>query len=137
MDLKVALEKAIEIATIAHKGQIDKQGVDYIQHPLRVMAAVDGDLEKIVAILHDTLEDTEETEETLLAKGIPQEAIDKVKILTRGEDETYDEYVERVSKDAICRKIKLADLQDNLRDGCPESLQKRYKKAQAFLMGVQ
>lgn len=131
MDLKVTLKGAIEIATQAHRGQVDKQGVDYIKHPLRVMEAVEGDLEKIVAVLHDVLEDTEETESSLLEKGIPRKAIDKIKILTRNktENKSYESYIDGICQDAIARKIKLEDLRDNLREGCPESLRGRYEKA--------
>ncbi len=42
------LERAIEIATEAHRGQRDKAGNDYIGHPLRVMAAGKTPEEKIV-----------------------------------------------------------------------------------------
>ena len=63
------LEKAIEIATKAHSGQLDKAGNDYITHPLRVMAAGKTTDEKIVGVLHDVVEDTEWTFEMLAAEG--------------------------------------------------------------------
>ena len=53
------LERAIEIAVTAHKGAYDKAGEPYILHPLRVMMRVDSQTEKIVAILHDVIEDSQ------------------------------------------------------------------------------
>ena len=52
------LERAIEIASVAHKGQFDKAGNDYIGHPLRVMEMGKTENEKIVGVLHDVIEDT-------------------------------------------------------------------------------
>ena len=52
------LEKALILAAEAHTGQVDKGGAPYILHPIRVMLACEGEKEKIVALLHDTLEDT-------------------------------------------------------------------------------
>ena len=40
------LQRAIEIATQAHKGQFDKSGKDYIGHPLRVME-MDAELARL------------------------------------------------------------------------------------------
>ena len=52
------LEKALILAAKALTGQVDKGGAPYILHPIRVMLACEGEKEKIVALLHDTLEDT-------------------------------------------------------------------------------
>ena len=52
------LERAIEIATQAHKGQLDKAGNEYIGHPLRVMEAGKTTEEKILCVLHDVVEDS-------------------------------------------------------------------------------
>ncbi len=59
------LEKAIEIAAVAHSGQLLKNGLPYILHPLHVMATVKTVDEKIVAVLHDVVEDTPVTLNTL------------------------------------------------------------------------
>jgi (p)ppGpp synthase/HD superfamily hydrolase len=69
------LERAIEIAVEAHKGQVDKGGSPYILHPLRVMMSVNGESEKIVAVLHDVVEDSVWTFDALLAEGFAVEAI--------------------------------------------------------------
>ena len=63
------LQKGIEIATQAHKGQVDKSGKDYIGHPLRVMEMGRTEEEKIVGVLHDVVEDTDWTFEMLEAEA--------------------------------------------------------------------
>ena len=42
------LKRAIEIATLAHQGQVDKGGNDYIGHPLRVMEMGKTENERII-----------------------------------------------------------------------------------------
>lgn len=63
------LSRAIQIATQAHEGQLDKSGKAYIGHPLRVMEMVTSENEKIVGVLHDLIEDTDWTFEMLEAEG--------------------------------------------------------------------
>jgi len=109
------LERAIEIAVEAHEGQIDKGGSPYILHPLRVMMSVDGELEKIVAVLHDVVEDSNWTFEALLAEGFSIEVIEALKSVTKeSEDEDYDLFIQRAMQNPIGRKVKIADLRDNL-----------------------
>ena len=109
------LERAIEIAVEAHKGQIDKGGSPYILHPLRVMMSVDGESEKIVAVLHDVVEDSDWTVDALLAEGFSVEVIEALKTVTKeSEDEDYDLIIQRAMQNPIGRKVKIADLRDNL-----------------------
>lgn len=123
------LEKSIYLAVTKHKGQVDKQGHIYILHPIRVMNNVNKIDEKIVAILHDTIEDTDMTIEELETNGYPKNIIDALMILTRDKEMPYFDYIENIKNNKLALKVKLADLYDNLRDGCPENLQKRYIKA--------
>ena len=109
------LERAIEIAVEAHEGQIDKGGSPYILHPLRVMMSVDGELEKIVAVLHDVIEDSNWTFEALLAEGFSVEVIEGLKSVTKeSPDEDYDSFIQRAIRNPIGRKVKIADIRDNL-----------------------
>lgn len=109
------LERAIEIAVEAHKGQLDKGGNPYILHPLRVMMSVDLELEKIVAVLHDVVEDSNWTFEALLAEGFSNEVIEALKSVTKKSDnEDYDSFIQRAIRNPIGRKVKIADLRDNL-----------------------
>lgn len=108
------LEKAILIATNAHKGQLDKGGSPYILHPLRLMFAMHNETEKICAVLHDVIEDTEITLDYLRNEGFSEEVLDALDALTRRNAETYDEFIRRIIKNKIASNVKLADLNDNM-----------------------
>lgn len=109
------LERAIQIATEAHKGQLDKAGRDYIGHPLRVMAMGKTEDEKIVGVLHDVIEDTGWTFERLEAEGFSREVIEALKCVTKlSENENYDEFIERVKKNPLAVAVKINDLTDNM-----------------------
>ena len=109
------LERAIEIATEAHRCQVDKAGNDYIQHPLRVMAAGKTTNEKIVGVLHDVVEDTDWTFERLAAEGFSSEIIEALQCVTKlSEEEPYGEFIERVKSSRLAVAVKLNDLADNM-----------------------
>ena len=109
------LERAIQIAVEAHTGQVDKGGNPYILHPLRVMGNVDCESEKIVAVLHDVVEDSNWTFEAFLAEGFSNEVIEALKSVTKSSDsEDYDSFIQRAMQNPIGRKVKIADLRDNL-----------------------
>ncbi len=108
------LEKAIRIAAQAHQGQRDKGGELYILHPLRVMLQMALEEERIAAVLHDIIEDTDWTEDGLRKEGFSEEVLEVVDCLTRKENESYDEFIERVRLNSIATRIKLADLEDNM-----------------------
>lgn len=103
------------IATVAHLGQTDKAGEPYIDHPAAVAAFVAEAHENVIAAawLHDVLEDTSVTEETLRSLGCPWEVVNAVKALTRREDDQGDEYYERVGQNSIARVVKRADIRHN------------------------
>ena len=109
------LQRAIEIATLAHQGQVDKAGNDYIGHPLRVMEMGKTEDERIVGVLHDVVEDTEWTFEALQAEGFSREVIDALRCVTKlSEKENYDEFIERVRKNPLAVAVKINDLTDNM-----------------------
>lgn len=109
------LEKCIEFAKKAHKGQKDKGGNDYILHPLRLMEAVERTDEKITAILHDILEDTCYTAEDLWRLlNLPDEIIDALKLLTRRRGDNYMDYIKKLSRNPLAVAVKAADLRDNM-----------------------
>lgn len=108
------LEKALQIAVKAHSGQIDKAGSAYIFHPIRVSNRCSTDDERIVALLHDTIEDTEVTAEYLLMEGFPRNIVDAILSVTRNEDESYDDFIKRSRLNPIGRQVKLHDLEDNM-----------------------
>ncbi len=108
------LERAIEIAATAHRGQADKASQPYILHPLRVMLACEGEATRIVAILHDVIEDSDWTPEALRAEGASDAILAALDTVTRRDDETYEEFIERAARNEIGRAVKIADLHDNL-----------------------
>ena len=109
------LERAIEIATEAHRGQYDKVGNDYIGHPLRVMAAGKTTEEKIVGVLHDVVEDSGWSFERLAAEGFSGEIIEALRCVTKlSENEPYDKFITRVKENPLAVAVKLNDLMDNV-----------------------
>ena len=107
------LSKAIIIATKAHDGQLDKADKPYILHPLRVMINVNSIDMKIIAILHDVLEDSELTVKDLLNEGFSKEIIEAIECLTRKETESYMDFIKRCKNNYLAKIVKLADLEDN------------------------
>ena len=109
------LQRAIEIATEAHKGQVDKSGKEYIGHPMRVMEMGKTEEEKIVGVLHDVIEDTDWTFEALAEEGFSKEVIDALRCVTKlSENENYDDFIERVKKNSLAVAVKINDLSDNM-----------------------
>ena len=109
------LERAIEIAQEAHKGVKDKGGHDYIHHPIRVMHAMSNDQEKIVAILHDVVEDSDWTFDRLKEEGFEDSVIESLRCVTKySEEEDYQEFIKRAATNKIATKVKMADIEDNL-----------------------
>src|SRR5581483_11543671 len=107
------LEKAIKIAVEAHDGQKDRYGAPYILHPTRVMARLETTSEKI-GILHDVVEDTDWGFEDLSAEEIPEHLINAIKAVTKKEGEDYEAFVRRSAANPLAKKVKLADLEDNM-----------------------
>lgn len=131
-------ELALKIATEAHKGQVDKAGVPYINHPLTVASLVDTEEEKIVALLHDTIEDTNITEQDLLNYGFSNKIVEAVKLLTHNKNVPYMDYVAKIKDNELARKVKIADLTHNsdlsrLKE-ITEKDKKRYEKYQKALL---
>lgn len=109
------LERAMVIAAETHEGMIDKAGAPYILHPLRVMMRIETVQEMIAAVLHDVVEDSKQwTLQRLKEEGFDQDIIGAMDALTKREEEAYDEFIERVSGNAMAIKVKLADLEYNM-----------------------
>ena len=109
------LERAIQIATEAHRGQVDKAGNDYILHPLRVMELGNSLEEKIVGVLHDVVEDTDWTFERLADEGFSPTVLDALRCVTKlSEDEPYDHFISRVQANPLAIAVKHNDLSDNI-----------------------
>lgn len=114
MDYNELYDKALQIAVRTHKGQKDKTGHDYILHPIRVSERCDDPRAKIVALLHDTIEDTNVTADYLREEGFTEEIVEAVLAVTRREGEEYNDYVRRAAQNELGRMVKRADLEDNM-----------------------
>ena len=112
------LERAIEIAVLAHKGAADKAGAPYILHPLRVMFAIEDADAKIVAVLHDVVEDSKPPHrwgmDELEAEGFSATVLEALGCVTARPDEPYDLFIDRILPNSIARRVKVADILDNM-----------------------
>ena len=134
---------AQEIATLAHKGQFRRDGVTpYIVHPAAVAAHfLPHSLYAEVAWLHDVLEDTDWSEESLLMNHIHSHVVDAVKILTHKKGESYKDYIERINRGqgvsgVIACRVKLADIAANLGDAPTKKQVKKYAAALSQLVSI-
>lgn len=108
------LEKAILIAVNAHQGQVDKAGKPYILHPLRLMFSREDETERICAVLHDVIEDTDISIDYIRNEGFSEEILAALDALTKRSKESYDEFIGRILKNKTACHVKLADLRDNM-----------------------
>jgi (p)ppGpp synthase/HD superfamily hydrolase len=143
MDTEHGLEQiaiARRIATNAHAGQKDKNGVDYIEHPRRVAGRLQQLDEQAVAWLHDVVEDTAVTEDDLREQGVDEAIVEAVLLLSRNRGDA-DDYYPRIAAQPLARSVKLADIADNtdparaalLDPETRERLAEKYRKARRTL----
>lgn len=131
--MKNLLEVAIMIAVNAHSGQVDKGGQPYILHPLRVMMSLVDEKDKIIGVLHDTVEDTDVTYEYLKEVGFDDEIIEGIKSVTRNKGETYNQFIDRVSLNPRGKRVKLADIEDNMDiNRIPNPSEKDYSRVEKY-----
>jgi (p)ppGpp synthase/HD superfamily hydrolase len=112
--MRPTIEDAVSLAALAHRGQLDMAGEPYILHPLRVMLQMNDEAARIVAILHDVLEDTTVTSSELRQAGYGEETIEAIEALSKRDGETYEELIGRAAANPVARRVKLADLADNM-----------------------
>jgi (p)ppGpp synthase/HD superfamily hydrolase len=108
------LDKAIFLAVQAHQGQKDRYSQPYILHPLRMMMKMNTEEEQIAAVLHDVVEKSDRTLDDLRREGFSEEIISAVDRLTKRPGEDYATHIERTRKNSLSRKVKIADLEDNM-----------------------
>jgi len=111
----MTIDRAVEIAVAAHKGQVDKSGRPYILHVLQVMMAGKTDEERIVGVLHDVVEDTDWTFEMLRQEGLAESLVEALKCVTKlSSDENYEAFTERVKQNPLAIRVKINDLRSNM-----------------------
>ena len=142
----ITLQEAHDLARACHKGQVRRNGYDYIKHAEDVMNMVNTDLEKITAILHDSIEDSD----AMLVKStlkdnsyiffedqeyIINDSIFKALVcLTKTFSTNYDEYINFLKHDKLALKVKLADIYCNSIDSPSTKQLQKYKKALKVLL---
>lgn len=131
--------RALLIMLKAHRGQRDKGGKPYFTHPLRVSRSTKDKRAKIVALLHDVIEDSDKYSWADL-DFLDQEQIAALKVLTHQKDVPYFEYINAIKSKPLARQVKLSDLADNmnlkrLKTITDEDLERveKYKEAQRIL----
>lgn len=128
--------EALKIATEAHKGQKRKgSGKNYITHPIAVAEKFEDRDYKVVAVLHDTLEDTELTLEELKRRGLSISLATALEILTRKPEQSYLGYIIGCNRYPITRAIKIEDLKHNLSDNPPSEHQKDKYIMALYILG--
>lgn len=139
--LDLHLKKAIELASRAHAGQVDKAGQPYILHPEAVAARCQGTAAKIVAWLHDVMEDSDIGLDELRAEGIPEVCLEALCLLCHDDAQPYEDYIRQLSTSSLAREVKLADLDHNMdQSRLPEISEKdlsrlaKYRRARELLL---
>jgi predicted kinase len=144
VDREPSLEEAIALAARAHRGQrySSPEAEPYIFHPLRVMLSLADPADQIAAVLHDAIEDTDLELRDLAEAGYPAQIVAAVDSLSHRAAESYEDYINRVATNEIARRVKVADLRENLANnlrlpsspGNPDRID-RYERALAQLGG--
>ena len=108
--------KALEIVTTLFENDTDKGGHPYMLHIMYVYKHVSSLDEKVIALLHDVIEDKDVSKEDLLEVGFPSFIVDDVVMLTRVKPIDYKDYIDNIIKNGSIRAlhVKLADVENNL-----------------------
>ncbi len=132
--------KAFLLARKAHKGQMDKSGTAYIKHPVAVARMCSTKEERITALLHDVIEDTDITSDNLFSYGIPLDIVDAIVCLSKKKGIDYFEYLRNVKKNPLARAVNIADFTHNMNLSRLNSISdedirrvEKYKKAILFM----
>lgn len=127
------IQRALEIAVEAHKHQKQKDGSPYAFHPIKLSLSLKTEEQKIVALLHDVVEDTAWTFEDLINEGFNANVIEALRLLTHTDGSPYEDYVARLASNPLARAVKKADLSDNMDvKGIPEPTEKDFTRLQKY-----
>jgi len=127
------LQRALEIAVESHKNQKQKDGTPYALHPIRLSMSLQSEEHKIVALLHDVVEDTDWTFEDLVGEGFSANVIEALRLLTHTDGSSYEDYVERLASNPLAKVVKIADLTDNMDiKRIPDPTEKDFARLQKY-----
>jgi hypothetical protein len=127
------IEKAINIAKVAHRNQKRWNGNPYIEHLLRLVEKATSDKAKIVAALHDVVEDTSVTLEDIALAGFSTEIVEAVDAITQRPEESYVDYILRLVNNDLATEVKLLDLEDNTKDLKKGSMRDKYMLVKEYI----
>ena len=136
------VKKASKIAFEAHKNDLDKAGYPYVMHPFYLAFQMDDENAVCVALLHDVIEDHSDlyTMADLEREGFSPEVLTALRLLTHDPSVPYMDYVKIVGKNALARKVKMADLRHNSDvsrlDGKPPRKIELYKETLEYLTAL-
>lgn len=148
------IQAAYDLAKKAHHNQADKLGKPYFSHPEAVATIIqtspsflnlknsDKTDAIIVALLHDTIEDTNITPDFLLAEGFSPKTVNRVLLLTFDKAQSREDYYRSILTDEVARAVKVADVahncmksrMENLSDEQQVRLKEKYIKALSFIL---
>jgi len=127
------LQRALEITVDAHKSQKQKDGTPYALHPIRLSLLLATEEQKIVALLHDVVEDTGWTFEDLEREGFSDTIITALRLLIHNDGSPYNDYIERLASNPLAKAVKLADLTDNMDfKRIPEPIEKDFARLEKY-----
>ena len=99
-------------------GALTEATKPYLLHPLRLMTRVETETEKIVAVLHDVIEDSQPPQrwrfDELRREGFSESVLAALEGVTRREGETCEDVIRRSLTHPVARRVKLADIKDNM-----------------------
>jgi (p)ppGpp synthase/HD superfamily hydrolase len=114
--IEPTIEDAIALAARLHRGDRypSPEAEPYVFHALRVMLQFADPADQTVAVLHDVVEDTEITLDGLRDAGYRPDIITAIDALTHHCHDSYEQYIERVARNPVARRVKIVDLEENL-----------------------
>ena len=138
------LQKALMMAYEIHKNQVDKGGNPYCLHPITIALNMQTEEQKIVALLHDVVEDSDTTLDDLRAEGFSEKIVMAVDAVSKKKGQDYGEYLRNIKSNELARAVKIGDLKHNsdlsrLNRVPTEKDYKRvyrYQKALDYLLGI-
>jgi (p)ppGpp synthase/HD superfamily hydrolase len=133
MKKNIMYQEALKFIAKKHAGKKRRNGNPYIIHPIRVSQEVKSDAEKVIALLHDVLEDSDATPAEI-EEVFGTEVAVAVSVLTHCEEEDYTRYILRIKTNPKATAVKIADIADNLGDSPSSNAITKYALALDMLI---
>jgi len=134
--------EVIKFIENAHEEQHRRGGEAYSSHPLEVSKNLKTTEEKILALLHDVVEETEETLSsvesfllTIYAQAFVRKIISALHAITRQEGEEYEHYIHRCGQNELARAVKIEDIKHNLKT-CKPHKEWQYRICLLYLQNI-